>query len=59
VHKINATLNQALKNRKISGKVQAAGKELHGCKPEDVLRWTQRETEKWTRAIQSAKVSVD
>jgi tripartite-type tricarboxylate transporter receptor subunit TctC len=59
VNKINAALNQALKNRKLSDKVESAGTELHGGTPEDVLRWTQRDTEKWSRVIQAAKITVD
>jgi tripartite-type tricarboxylate transporter receptor subunit TctC len=59
VTRINGALNQALKNRKLSDKVEAAGTELHGGTPEDVLRWTQRDTEKWSRVIQAARISVD
>jgi tripartite-type tricarboxylate transporter receptor subunit TctC len=59
VQRINQALNQALRNPKLNDKVENAGTELHGGTPEDVLRWTQRDTEKWSRVIQAAKISVD
>jgi tripartite-type tricarboxylate transporter receptor subunit TctC len=59
VLRINQALNQALRNPKLSDKVENAGTELHGGTIEDVLRWTTRDTEKWSQLIQAAKITVD
>jgi tripartite-type tricarboxylate transporter receptor subunit TctC len=59
VLRINQALNQALRNPKLSDKVENAGTELHGGTIEDVLRWTSRDTEKWSQLIQAAKITVD
>jgi tripartite-type tricarboxylate transporter receptor subunit TctC len=57
--RINQALNQALRNPKLSDKVQSAGTELHAGTPEDVQQWTQRDFEKWRRVVESAKISID
>lgn len=59
VERINAALNRALKNPKLADKVQAAGTELFAGTPDEVLRWTERDAEKWKRVIQTARISVD
>jgi tripartite-type tricarboxylate transporter receptor subunit TctC len=59
LQRINQALNQALRNPKLSDKVQSAGTELHAGTPEDVQRWTLRDTEKWRRIIESAKMTLD
>ena len=59
VLRINQALNQALRNPKLSDKVENAGTELHGGTIEDVMRWTTRDTEKWSQLIQAAKITVD
>ena len=59
VLRINQALNQALRNPKLNDKVENAGTELHGGTIEDVMRWTTRDTEKWSQLIQAAKITVD
>jgi len=59
VERINVALNRALKNPKLAEKVQAAGTELYAGTPDEVLRWTERDAEKWKRVIQTARISID
>nr|WP_315262948.1 tripartite tricarboxylate transporter substrate binding protein [uncultured Limnohabitans sp.] len=57
--RINKALNQALKNPKLVEKVEAAGTELHPGTPEEAIQWTKRDVEKWTKVIQTAKISLE
>jgi len=59
VDSINAALNKALKNTAMVAKIEAAGTELQPGSPEDVMAWTQRDTDKWARVIRDAKISVE
>jgi tripartite-type tricarboxylate transporter receptor subunit TctC len=59
LQRINQALNQVLRNPKLTDKVQSAGTELHAGTPQDVVKWTQRDTEKWRRVIEAAKISID
>jgi hypothetical protein len=40
-------------------KIEAAGTELQPGSPEEVMAWTQRDTDKWARVIRDAKISVE
>ena len=57
--RINKALNQALKNSKLVEKVEAAGTELHPGSPEEVMQWTKRDQDKWSKVIQAAKISIE
>jgi tripartite-type tricarboxylate transporter receptor subunit TctC len=59
VDSINAALAKALKNTAMVAKIEAAGTELQPGSPEDVMAWTQRDTDKWARVIRDAKISVE
>lgn len=59
VDRANAALNHALGNAALASKVAAAGTELHPGTPDEVLRWTQRDQEKWSRIIRAARIQVD
>ena len=59
VDSINAALTKALKNTAMVAKIEAAGTELQPGSPEDVMAWTQRDTDKWARVIRDAKISVE
>lgn len=59
VERINKAINQALKNPKLADKVEAAGTELHPGTPEEVITWTKRDAEKWTKVIRAAKISIE
>jgi tripartite-type tricarboxylate transporter receptor subunit TctC len=59
LQRVNQALNQVLRNPKLMDKVQSAGTELHAGTPQDVFKWTQRDTEKWRRVIETAKISID
>lgn len=55
---VNKALQRALRNPKVVEKIEAAGTDLHPGTPEEVLQWTQRDTEKWARVIKAAKIAV-
>jgi tripartite-type tricarboxylate transporter receptor subunit TctC len=59
VDSINAALTKALKNTAMAAKIEAAGTELQPGSPEEVMAWTQRDTDKWARVIRDAKISVE
>lgn len=59
VDSINAALSKALKNPALVTKIEAAGTELQAGSPEEVMAWTQRDTEKWSRVIKDAKIAVE
>lgn len=59
VDSINAALTKALKNTAMVAKIEAAGTELQPGSPEEVMAWTQRDTDKWDRVIRDAKISVE
>jgi tripartite-type tricarboxylate transporter receptor subunit TctC len=56
---INTALGKALKNPAMATKIEAAGTELQAGSPEEVLAWTQRDSDKWSRVIRDAKISVE
>ena len=56
---INTALGKALKNPAMVTKIEAAGTELQAGSPEEVLAWTQRDSDKWSRVIRDAKISVE
>lgn len=57
--RINKALNQALRNPRLISKVEASGTEIHPGSPEEVMAWTKRDTDKWTKVIKAAKISTD
>jgi tripartite-type tricarboxylate transporter receptor subunit TctC len=59
VDTINAALAKALRNPAIVTKIEAAGTELQAGSPEDVQAWTQRDSDKWSRVIRDAKISIE
>jgi tripartite-type tricarboxylate transporter receptor subunit TctC len=59
VDTINAALAKALKNPAMVTKIEAAGTELQAGSPEEVQAWTQRDSDKWSRVIRDAKISVE
>ena len=40
-------------------KIEAAGTELHAGPAQEVQAWTQRDTDKWSRVIREAKITID
>ena len=59
VQRIQQALNQALRQPGLVSKIEAAGTELHAGSPQEVLAWTQRDTDKWSRVIREAKIAID
>jgi tripartite-type tricarboxylate transporter receptor subunit TctC len=59
VERIHQALTRALKNPGLTHKVEAAGTELRAGSAEEVMQWTQRDTAKWRRVIQEAKISLE
>jgi tripartite-type tricarboxylate transporter receptor subunit TctC len=59
VQRIQQALNQALRQPGLVAKIEAAGTELHPGTPQEVLAWTQRDTDKWSRVIRDAKIAID
>lgn len=59
VQRIQQALNQALRQPALVGKIEAAGTELHAGSPQEVLTWTQRDTEKCSHVIREAKIAID
>ena len=59
VERINKSINQALKNPKLAEKVEAAGTELHPGTTQEVITWTKRDADKWTKVIRAAKISIE
>jgi tripartite-type tricarboxylate transporter receptor subunit TctC len=59
VDTINAALAKALRNPAIVAKIEAAGTELQAGSPEEVQAWTQRDSDKWSRVIRDAKISIE
>jgi tripartite-type tricarboxylate transporter receptor subunit TctC len=57
--RINKALNQALRNPKLVEKVEAAGTELHPGSADEAIQWTKRDVDKWSKVIQSAKISIE
>jgi tripartite-type tricarboxylate transporter receptor subunit TctC len=59
VQRIQQALARALQQPGLTAKIEAAGTELHAGTAQDVLVWTQRDTEKWSRVIREAKIAID
>ena len=59
VQRIQQALNQALRQPALVGKIEAAGTELHAGSAQEVLAWTQRDSDKWSRVIREARISID
>jgi tripartite-type tricarboxylate transporter receptor subunit TctC len=59
VQRIQQALARALQQPGLTAKIEAAGTELHAGTAQDVLAWTQRDTEKWSRVIREAKIAID
>lgn len=56
---INAALQKVLKDPALETKIEPHGVELMGSSPEEVNAWVKRDTEKWSRIIRSAGITLD
>jgi tripartite-type tricarboxylate transporter receptor subunit TctC len=52
-------LSRAIKQPQLVAKIEAAGTELHAGSAQEVLAWTQRDTDKWSRVIKEAQIAID
>jgi tripartite-type tricarboxylate transporter receptor subunit TctC len=59
VEQVNAALRRVLKDPALEARIEPHGIELQGGSPEEVVAWTKRDTEKWSRIIREAKISID
>ncbi|MBK7656056.1 MAG: tripartite tricarboxylate transporter substrate binding protein [Betaproteobacteria bacterium] len=59
VELVNAALRRVLKDPALEARIEPHGIELKASSPEEVQSWTKRDTEKWTRVIREAKISVE
>lgn len=59
VQRIQQALARALQQPGLTAKIEAAGTELQAGTAQDVLAWTQRDTDKWSRVIRDARIAID
>lgn len=59
VARINALLQQVLKDPELVGKIEPHGMELVPTGPEEVDAWVRRDEEKWRAVIQKAGITLD
>lgn len=59
VAQINAALNRVLNDAALQARIEPHGVELQPGTPEDVTTWTKRDSEKWSRIIREARISVE
>ena len=59
VQRIEQALSRAIKQPQLVAKIEAAGTELHAGTAQEVLAWTQRDTDKWSRVIKEAQIAID
>ena len=59
VDRINAALHTALHDPALAAKIEPHGVELLTSTPEQVQAWVQRDTDKWSRIIKAAAVTID
>ena len=59
IDQANAALRRVLKDPALELRIEPHGIELQASSPEEVVAWTKRDTEKWTRVIREAKIAVD
>ena len=59
VARINALLQQALKDPELAGKIEPHGMELMPSGPEEVDAWVKRDEDKWRAVIQKAGITLD
>lgn len=59
VERINAALNRVLNDAAVQARIEPHGVELQPGTPDDVMAWTRRDSEKWSRIIREARISVD
>jgi len=56
---INAALQKVLKDPALEAKIEPHGAELLPSTPEEVNTWVKRDTEKWSRIIRTAGITLD
>lgn len=56
---INAALQKVLKDPALEAKIEPHGVELMASSPEEVNAWVKRDTEKWSRIIRDAGITLD
>jgi tripartite-type tricarboxylate transporter receptor subunit TctC len=59
VSRINALLQQTLKDSELAAKIELHGMELMPTGPDEVERWVKRDEEKWRAVIQKAGIKLD
>lgn len=59
VASINAALQKVLKDPALEARIEPHGVELMASSPEEVNAWVKRDTEKWSRIIRSAGITLD
>lgn len=59
VQRIQQALARALQQPGLMAKIEAAGTELQAGSAQEVLVWTQRDTDKWSRVIRDARIAID
>jgi tripartite-type tricarboxylate transporter receptor subunit TctC len=59
VQRIEQALSRAIQQPQLVAKIEAAGTELHAGTAQEVLAWTQRDTDKWIRVIKEAQIAID
>ena len=57
--RINLVLRKILSDPATEAKIEPHGVELIGSSPEDVIELVRRDTEKWSRVIKDAQISLD
>ena len=59
IARINALLQQTLKDPELVGKIEPHGMELVPTGPEEVEAWVRRDEDKWRSVIQKAGITLD
>ena len=59
VDRIQQALDRVLRQSALVAKIEAAGTELHAGTAQEVLAWTQRDTDKWRKVIQAAHIQLE
>ena len=59
VERLNRAINSALKDKELSGRLEALGAEIAGGTPQDFAAYIQREIPKWTKVVKDSGAKAE
>ena len=59
VERLNRAINSALKDKELSGRLEALGAEIAGGTPQDFATYIQREIPKWTKVVKDSGAKAE